>query len=237
MRSMAGASRRGRVISKKALSPRVTELTLLVEGGEPFRWLAGQHVTLHTDSPGAEASSFSLATAPDEGRPNELMLAVSNASELLGQAPLGSSFAIEGPFGALTWHDASGALFAGAGTGVAPLRAIVNDVLVTGGRDATTPLVLVAGHRTPSDRLFYDELVALARVHERFAYEPVVSQPDPSYVGRRGYVQDHLAEALGRLPAGSRAYICGSTRMVAACESLLGKLGVPFDRILSEADS
>ena len=237
MQWMAGASRRGRVIAKKALTPRVTELTLLVEGSEPFRWLAGQHVTLRPDPPRVEASSFSIATAPDERGPNELVLAVSNASELLGEASLGEGFAIEGPFGALTWHDAPGALFVGAGTGVTPLRAIVHRVLTKSGREATAPLVLFAGQRTVQDLLFQDELAALGRAHERFAYEPVVSQPDASYTGRSGYVQDHLAEAFGRLPAGSRAYICGGVRMVAACQDLLGKLGVPPKRILSEADS
>jgi CDP-4-dehydro-6-deoxyglucose reductase len=240
---MAGATRRGRVTSRRPLTPRVTELRLLVEGDEPFRWLAGQHVTVRPDLPDAEVSWFSIASAPDEARPNELTMAARNASELLGEVSLGDPVVIEGPFGKLTWRDAPGALLVGAGTGVAPMRAIAQGVLAgdraaTGdGRHEVVPIVLVAGNRTPSDLLWHDELVALAHDHERFTYEPVVSQPDASYAGRRGYVQEHLGEALGRLPAGARAYICGSTPMVNACLDVLGKLGMPLEVILSEADS
>ncbi len=237
---MEDASRRARVIDRKALSPRVTGLTLHVEGPIPFRWLPGQHVTLRPDRAAAERSFFSIAAPPDERRANELTLAVTNASELLVDAPLGALLVLEGPFGAMTWRDAPAALLVGAGTGVAPLRAIVRGVLEGAPSDPgarKTPLVLVAGNRTLGELLWHDELVALAAEHARFGYEPVVSQPDVAYAGRRGYVQDHLGEVLARLPSGATAYVCGSTLMVGACRDLLGKLGVPFDRILSEADS
>jgi CDP-4-dehydro-6-deoxyglucose reductase len=240
--AMPDATRRARVIGRKALSVRVTELTLLVEGTESFQWLPGQHVTLRPDLPDADRSFFSIARTPDESSANQVTLAARNASELLGHAPLGALLVLEGPFGALTWRDAPAGLLVGAGTGVAPLRAIVRGVLESDRRaneprDRTTPLVLLAGNRTVPELLWHDELVALAREHSRFAYEPVVSQPDASYRGRRGYVQDHLGEVLARLPAGARAYICGGTAMVGACRDLLGKLGVPDDRILAEADS
>lgn len=237
---MAEATRRARVIARNPLSLRVTKLTLFVEGAETFRWLPGQHVTLRPDRPGAEPSFFSIAAAPDESRANELTLAARNASELLAEAPLGTLLVLGGPFGMLTWRDAAGALLVGAGTGVAPLRAILQGVLgIDRGQSSspTTPIVLVAGNRTVAELLWHDELVAFARNHPRFVYEPVVSQPDATYAGRRGYVQSHLGEVLARLPPGTRAYICGSTLMVGACREVLGKLGVPEDRILSEADS
>lgn len=231
---MAGPIRRGRVIGRSPLSPRVTELLLEVEGDEPFRWLAGQHVVLRPDVPGGDASYFSIAAAPNQAGLRELTLASRNDSELLARAPLGAFVTIEGPFGKFTLQPASGALLVGAGTGVAPLRAIAHAALAS---DGDTPLVLLTGNRTSADLLWHRELSALTREYPRFVYEPVLSQPDSSFSGRRGYVQDHLPEMVRALPPGFRAYCCGSTRMVEACRAALGELGVPPERILSEADS
>lgn len=231
---MVDAARRGRVIVRSLLSPRVTELTIRIEGDEPFRWLAGQHVTLRPELPDGEASAFSIAAAPNQAGLRELTLAVANGSTLLAHASLGSLVAIEGPFGELTWHDAPGALLVGAGTGVAPLRALAHGALAEG---PPSPIVLLAGNRAEGDLLWHRELEALASEHGRFVYEPVLSQPDPGWTRRRGHVQDHLAVEAARLPSGFRAYLCGGTRMVEDCRRLLGELGVGPERILSEADA
>jgi NAD(P)H-flavin reductase len=230
--SMAGRS--ARVIGRSALSPRVTELTLVVEGEAPFRWVAGQHVTLRPDLPDGAASAFSLAAAPNQTGLDRLTLALANTAETLVHATVGARVFLEGPFGALVYQPAAGALLVGAGTGVAPLRAIVHDAL---GRDEASPLVLVAGNRSERDLLWHDELATLEREHERFRYEPVLSQAQPGFEGRRGRVQAHLAELGGSLPAGYRAYLCGSTAMVEDCRRTLARLGVGPDRILSEADA
>jgi NAD(P)H-flavin reductase len=243
MVAMADTIRRGRVVGLAALSERVTELTVRIDD-EPFHWLAGQHVALRPDHsepsspsrkrrPGVEASAFSIAASPTRSGPGLLTLAVQNGAEFLSHARLGSLLAIDGPFGVLTWHDAPGALLIGAGTGVAPLRAIAQDALLSG---QTTPLVLVAGNRTSGDLLWHTELVALAVEHSRFRYEPVLSQPDALWTGRRGYVQDHFGDIVTDLPRGLRVYLCGSVRMVEDCRRLLRELGVPPERILSEAD-
>jgi len=226
--------RRARVIGRAPLSARVTELLLEIEGDEPFRWVAGQHVVLRPDLPAGEASYFSIAAAPNQAGLRELTLASRNESELLARAPLGAAVTIEGPFGEFTLRPAPGALLVGAGTGVAPLRAMAHAALAS---DDGTPLVLLSGNRTSDDLLWHRELLALMSEYPRFQYEPVVSQPEPSFSGRRGYVQDHLAELVHRLPAGFRVYCCGSTRMVAACRGAFSDLGVPEERILSEADS
>ena len=231
---MVGATRNARVVGRSTLSPRVTELTLAVEGDEPFRWLAGQHVTLRPELPGGGASAFSIAAAPSQTGLRRLSLALSNGATLLAHMEVGSLVALEGPFGALTWHPAPGALLVGAGTGLSPLRAIVHDAL---GSDEATPVVLVAGNRSELDLLWHAELRTLASEHPRFRYEPVVSQPDANWLGRRGRVQEHLAEIVGGLPAGFRAYLCGNSRMVEECRALLGAHDVTPERIHYEADA
>jgi NAD(P)H-flavin reductase len=205
-----------------------------IEGDEPFRWLAGQHVVLRPDVPNGDASYFSIAAAPNQAGLRQLTLASRNDSELLARAPLGAFVTVEGPFGKLVVHPAPGSLLVGAGTGVAPLRAIAHALLAS---DDRAPLVLLTGNRASADVVWNQELLALVNEYPRFVYEPVLSQPEASFTGRRGYVQDHLPEVAGRLPPGYRAYLCGNTRMVDECRKLLGELGVSSERILSEADS
>jgi NAD(P)H-flavin reductase len=231
---MTGGTRSARVIGRTALSPRVTELTLGIEGDEPFRWLAGQHLKLRPDLPEAEQSAFSIAAAPNQVGLRRLTLALANTSETLAFAQIGARVVLEGPFGALVWQPASGALLAGAGTGIAPLRALVHEAL---GADEPSPLVLVAGNRGEHDLLWHDELTTLTREHPRFRYEPVLSQPGDGFTGRTGRVQAHLADLASALPGGFRVYLCGSSRMVAECRDVVGKLGVGPERISSEADA
>jgi NAD(P)H-flavin reductase len=93
----------------------------------------------------------------------------------------------------------------------------------------------VAGNRSEVELLWHAELATLASEHPRFRYEPVVSQPDATWCGRRGYVQEHLEEITAGLAPGFCAYLCGSHRMVNACRELLGTLGVAGERIFYEA--
>jgi CDP-4-dehydro-6-deoxyglucose reductase len=229
---MAGVTRRGRVIGRSPLSPRVTELTFRIEGDEPFRWLAGQHVTLRPELPLGDPSYYSIAVAPTQAGLRELTLAVANDSDTAAHAAVGSIVLVEGPFGRLTWQEAPGALLVGTGTAVAPLRAIAHDALSS---RPETRLVLVAGNRTEEDLLWHRELLALAGEHSSFRYEPVVSRPNADWAGRRGRVQDHLRDVAAGLPDGFRVYLCGSERMVKDSQSVLGEHGVTPEQILSEA--
>jgi CDP-4-dehydro-6-deoxyglucose reductase len=231
---MPGGTRNARVIGRSALSPRVTELTITIEGDEPFRWLAGQHVTLRPALPDGAASPFSIAAAPNQTGLGRLTLALANGAGLLAHAVVGAPLLVEGPFGALVWRAAPGALLVGAGTGLAPLRAIVHDAL---GRDERSPVVLVAGNRNERELLWHAEFLTLQSEHARFRYEPVLSQPDANFAGRRGYVQEHLADIAGGLPSGFRVYLCGSTRMVGICREQLEALGVGSERVTAEADA
>ncbi|HEX6278353.1 MAG TPA: hypothetical protein VFZ53_35145 [Polyangiaceae bacterium] len=231
---MAGGVRSARVIGRTALSPRVTELTIGIDGDEPFRWVAGQHLKLRPDLPDAGESAFSIAAAPNQVGLRRLTLALANTSETLAFAQIGARVLLEGPYGALVWQPGPGALLAGAGTGLAPLRAIVHDAL---GSDETSPIVLVAGNRSEQDLLWHDELTTLTREYPRFRYEPVLSQPGPGFTGRTGRVQVHLADIASDLPDGFRVYLCGNSRMVAECREVAGKLGVSPERISSEADA
>jgi NAD(P)H-flavin reductase len=217
----------------------VNELVLEVPGSPPFRWQAGQYVTLHPEGgTGTHEGplAYSIASAWDGREPPALVLAIGPGSgaELLAGTGPGATLAVDGPFGSFTLPAAPGALLVGGGTGVAPLRAHVGEWLA---REGNTPVVLVVGARNETDLLWHEEFVERAHRTPRFRYEPVLSQPSAAWSGRTGWVQAHLPELVATLPPASVARVCGSKAMVANSLSLLQNLGIDGANLEAESYS
>jgi NAD(P)H-flavin reductase len=122
-------------------------------------------------------------------------------------------------------------LFA-AGSGIGPIKAALESGRLgvggvgEGGRTAR----LYYGERTASDLCFVDKFAAW----EDMGYEvvPVLSQPDDSWEGRSGYVQNALEEDGVAIPRNSGALIVGMKGMAEAVKSLLVSAGVFDGRVL-----
>lgn len=104
-------------------------------------------------------------------------------------------------------------LFFATGTGIAPFRGMVTDLLRLG-QPPTITLVLGAAYRT--DLPYHDELLALAEQHPQLRYIQAVSRERGS--GGPRYVQDALdsdREHLLAQLAGERSliYLCGIAGM------------------------
>ena len=230
---MSEPRQRARVVARQTLTPRVVEITLAFEG-EGFEWAAGQYVLVRVPSVSSGPFPFSIANAYDPAR-TELCLAVGDgpSSELLSRAPIGLEVELEGPAGSLTWREAPGALLVGAGTGVTPLHALVQEAVSRDQRNV--PVLLLAGARSEQELLWEEELTALAATSEYFDYRPILSQPPVDCTGRRGWVQAHLSDAVLALPIGFAAYLCGSHAMVEQCRADLERLGVSESRVRYES--
>ena len=202
------------LIARTPLSARVHRLRFAALG--PFHWAAGQYLVV-VGAKGQELFlPYSIASAYDQERPGEFELAV----------------AFEGPAGAFVWQTAASpaALLIGAGTGVSPLRALLEEEL---GRVSQTQLMLVAGHRAAEDVLFAEDFARLAAQHPRFRFVPTLTGANADWRGERGRVQARLhaaIQSLGRLDA----YVCGRLAMVSEVVTVLEQEGVPAARIRSE---
>ena len=229
--------RAARVLSRRPLSERVSELVLEVPGEPAFRWHAGQHLGIHPEGgvPTHEGPLwYSIASAWDGRDPAVLSLAVGpgTGAEVLSGVGPGALLSLTGPFGTFALPVAPGALLVGAGTGIAPLHAFVEESFARGD---TFPILLVVGARTEGDLLWHAELTALAAGFARFVYAPVLSQPSATWSGRRGYVHDHLRELAQVLPAGFIVRACGSVTMVESSLRVLAELGVGTERVVAES--
>jgi NAD(P)H-flavin reductase len=221
-----------KLVARSPLSSSVHRLRFAAQA--PFDWAAGQHLVVVRGQGQALFLPYSIASASDPRKPGEFELAVAvhAGAELMDTLPLGAELEVEGPAGAFTWQAAPSpsALLVGAGTGIAPLRALIEEELA---RASETRLLLLAGHREPEDVLFAADFARLAAEHSRFHFLPTLTGGSSTWSGRRGRVQAQLLEAVGSL-APLDAYVCGRVEMVSEVVHTLVAHGVPRARVRSE---
>ncbi len=223
------------LVEASDLSPIVRSLVLQVGDGQPFDWQPGQHVEIVRPDDPESRLPLSIASAMDPERPGRFELAVTHSSSTraLVELPVGSRVSAFGPQGAFSRQAGSAqpALFVGAGTGLAPLKAMLEAELRL---EDGPPLVLLFGCRSEADILWGKELYALDREIERFSFVPTLTRAGEGWSGRRGRVQEHLAELSAPL-SGLEAWLCGHHAMVQDCVAQLEhNLRVPRERIYTE---
>jgi CDP-4-dehydro-6-deoxyglucose reductase len=146
---------------------------------------------------------------------------------------------IEGPLGQFWFRRESPrpALLIGGGTGYAPLRSMLRDLLLVGDR---RPLHLYWGAQARPD-LYEDEQVrALSAAHSNLRYTPVLSdaRPQDNWTGRRGLVhaaalEDALAND-GRLQDFD-VYASGPPAMVEAVRHEFAERGLPVQQLFFDS--
>ncbi len=216
-------------LQHQAITDRTTHFTFRA----PFRHVAGQYLALSATINGTVVRRYySIASPP---RPEGTIdLCIQHEGEfarhlldLRGGDPLQCSE----PAGSMGLRNAHRqAVYFAAGTGIAPMRAILLEQLDANPRaDAT----LVEGARCSSELLYRDEFEDLASRHPHFRYTPVVSGDDLEWPGCRGRVTDHLDDAI-RGRSDIDVYFCGQPEMVSALREKLVAGGIPEDRQIFE---
>lgn len=224
------------------ISPNVRELAFERADGSPLDFKAGQWVSLVLPLEEGEARrAYSIASPPfGDGRFEVAITKVDRGpgSTYLHALEIGAQLRAIGPQGFFTRAAGEPSLFVGTGTGVTPLRSMIRDALTHGD---TSPMTLLFGVRTEADRLYQDELDALAAQHPNLRVLYTLSRPSPTWTGLTGYVQTHVErlyrEVEAQAPAGiaTHVYACGLERMVGAVRDLLRKsMNVDRKRVHSE---
>ncbi len=236
------------LVSRTRVTPSVHHLVFRTSDGSPFDYLAGQWVKLFLRE--GLSRDYSIASAPsedasrDEGRFELLITHVEGGegSRLLCTMEPGATLDMLGPNGLFVREERHAhlpSIFIATGTGLAPLRAMIQEASRS---PKQAPMRLLFGCRTPEEilceREFEELLVSLAgknmSLASDFQFRITLSRPEPSWTGHRGYVQTHLREISEGLE-GAHFYICGLRKMVDAVRVVLKEeLGVDRTRIHSE---
>lgn len=214
----------------------VLHLTLaLPQGGLP-EYRPGQYMNILL--PDGSARSFSMASPPRaDGTQIDFHIrripGGRFTDSVLASAAPGMPLQIEAPLGSFCYHeeDYRPLLMVATGTGLAPIKAILESLL---DNPDCPPVKLYWGMRTEADLYMRDVIESWKDRLYEFEFVPVLSRADPSWTGRRGHVQDAVAEDYEDLSEHA-IYLCGSPAMVAEAKAVFAQLGASMDHLYADS--
>ncbi len=227
----------GKVTEVERLTHDIQHVTVAIEG-EAFQFSPGQYSEV--TFPDQPARDYSMASAPGK---TEIEFFIRKEEDgLVSQFVYddlkpGDQLSIKGPFGVSYLRiQHRGPIWAAAGgSGLAPIKSILDDALARG---MAQPISLYFGVRTEDDLYLSDYFEAQARAHGNFTFVPVLSEPEGDTEHRTGFLADVMAEdvaAKGQSLDGSKAYLAGPPIMVETIVEVL--TGNGLDREHCHADA
>jgi glycine betaine catabolism B len=190
---------------------------------KPFAHIAGQHVDVRLTAPDGYVAmrSYSIASSPDASNIIELAIERLPDGEVSSYFPdiaaVGDEIELRGPLGGhFLWPGRSIApiLLIGAGSGVAPLMAMIRQRAELA---ETVPTALLLSSRTQREALFADELILLERADPTFKLALAITREAPARACDFGRRIDYamVTELISRLPhMPAHAFVCGSNPFV-----------------------
>jgi ferredoxin-NADP reductase len=184
-----------------------------------------------------ELTPYSIASAPSETTRHgslEFLIKVDGSNRfgaVVDSLRPGTTIRVEGPIGSFTLSDSTPAtplLFIAGGTGIAPLRSMIQEA-VDAGHEGTMALVYSA--RSPDEFAYVNELRELAD-EGRLALTLTLTGNAEEWRHSRGRAgPSHLADLVR---PETLAYICGPPAMVKELPSALASIGLSSARIRTE---
>jgi Na(+)-translocating NADH:ubiquinone oxidoreductase F subunit len=139
----------------------------------------------------------------------------------------GDALRFSGPFGDFALKPGEREkVFIGGGAGMAPLRAMIHELLTKG---ASEPIHFWYGARSRRDAPYVEEMNALAEQHPNFRWHLVLSEEGGAGPGQGCFVHEAVWEGLLLSHADIAAlefYVCGPPAMLEATRRMLRGQGV-----------
>ena len=221
-----------RIVSVDRLAPDIVAVTLRTPPASPMRFLPGQYIDVLADG---VRRSYSLANAPRGDGLLELIIKRYPAGRLseywFERAKPNDLLRIEGPFGTFFLRDEGprDLVFLATGTGIAPVKALLEELAADPARAARHRLRVFWGNRE-AENFCWDPVGLRLDV----AFHHLLSDREAAWGGARGYVQDALLHD-GVDPEDTVVYACGSNAMIASARTALSAIGLPARRFFSDA--
>lgn len=203
-----------------------------------FPFEAGQAVKAGAHGSGV-GKPYSIACAPETVAARgwiELLMQVEREDSVGAHLPrlgVGEQVDVEGPFGTFTCPRRPTEhrfLFVAGGTGIAPLRAMIQHVTALGRNDE---IAVLYSARSPDEFAFHDELVAEAEAGRLRVSFTVTRDDGTPWRGGRGRIGRGHLEGLITGPE-TLCFLCGPPALVDEVAPLLGELGIAPGRIRTD---
>ena len=213
-----------------AVTHDIKRIRLKVLEGGPYDFSAGQYARV--EFPGAPARDYSMANRPDDKTLEfhiRLVPGGATTPVVATKLKVGDKVKVFGPHGTSYLRDRhTGPIVALAGgSGLAPIKSIVESALTNGARQ---PIRLYVGVRDERDVYLEDQFKRLAKKHRNLTFEVVLSEPAKATKRRTGFLADVLRKDFGGATAaaldGAKAYLAGPPVMVETAVAALLELGL-----------
>lgn len=222
-----------RIDSLQLLSDDVIEVTLRTPPNSRLEYLPGQYI----DIIGKEGvrRSYSIANAPLEDGRITLQVRKVESGQMsrywFEEAKPNDLLRLEGPLGTFCLRNTAVThlVFLATGTGIAPVKAMLEQLAVTPELVAGKTLHVYWGGRAEPDIYWRPQFENL---HVNFT--PILSRAGSNYSGRTGYVQQALLD--DKIKLGSAiVYACGAEKMISSAREKLNTAGLPVKNFYSDA--
>ncbi len=206
--------------------------------GETINFKAGQYMQFHTKPYNKIKESvfraYSIANVPSDNKAIELIIRLVPdgicTTYAHTQLSEGDEVKISGPYGDFYLRgDCSEIVMIAGGSGMAPIRSIILDVLERG---IDIKMNFFFGAVSKKDLYYIEYFEDLAERHDNFKFIPALSKPAPedNWEGEVGLITEVVERYIDD-GSDMEGYLCGSPGMINACINVLTKKDIPEEKI------
>lgn len=223
-----------KIHSINKLNDSVIELSLRLPPNSNFAYNSGQYVNI---TKGDIKRSYSIANSYEQ---NSLLTFFIKKYEnglmsnyWFNDAKINDLLRVEGPMGTFFIRDneKENILFLATGTGIAPIKSILEHLSKSKGKFENKNLWLFVGARTENELLWNPSEVSMK---QKLNYIPVLSRASKDWLGEHGYVQEIIPKHNISL-SNSQVYACGSKNMIDSAKYYLVEHGLEEKYYFSDA--
>ena len=221
------------VLGIKDLTDSVRHFKLSVP--EEFNFKSGQFISIPITQEGENlVRSYSIASIPK--KKGYIGLCIKGVkgigTKFMFNLKKGDKLKLKGPYGIFKIGNLDNEMvFVATGTGIAPFRSMINELLASGFKKQVT---LLTGVKNEEGTLYLDEFNKLQKEYSNFKHYSIFSQPKAkTYKGDKGWVQDLIKKYISEDFKGD-FYLCGLFPMIKGVIDLLEGRGVSKSRIYFE---
>jgi len=210
---------------------------LSLEDGKSMDFMPGQFVSIiYPENGKVIRRAYSIASPPEEKKQIDLCLKLVPGGKVtpwFWTFHEGKRIQVHGPFGKFVLPfevEEQELVFIATGTGIAPFRSMIRDLLHKGFQ---RNIWLLFGTRYERSIPYDEEWRLLESYYPQFHYIPTVSRPSAGWKGEIGYVQTKISKFFPQ-PDGKLVYICGLNQMIQAVQEECLKRGFQKEMIHHE---
>jgi CDP-4-dehydro-6-deoxyglucose reductase len=216
------------------LNDTVIEVSLRLPPNSNFGYNSGQYVNI---TKGSIKRSYSVANAYRESGLLTFLIKKYENGQMSNywfkEAKENDLLRIEGPIGSffLRESEVENIIFLATGTGVAPIKAILESITEAPKKLSNKKIWIFSGARNEND-IFWNpnEIIEIPNLK----YIPVMSRASKDWKGEKGYVQDILIKQNIPL-VNAQVYACGSNNMIESAKKILIEKGLNKKNFFSDA--